>query len=281
MTIRKFPTVTERASKNFPELNQCYLSIGDHLNAILTAGESEQVKFAIEKPFHLTVMLALVSIFQLIEGYTDQKAAEAIQSRADWKYALNLPLTYSGFDPTWLCNFRKYTFNEPSGTALVQKVIDHLVGIDAFDLTADKAPLAEEVLTSICKLNRIVQIIETMLFAVEALTTCECFQLKDICLPELFERYSRTYLRLQEVETSEEMNQLAQTIGSDISRLWNSLQLFEEDRLKQWPEMEHLWNIWREQYRQLDHSPVGIADVIWDPVNCLHCELGSGALKSP
>jgi transposase len=42
--------------------------------------------------------LALVCIFQCIEGLTDRQAAEAVQQRIDWKYALALELSDPGFD---------------------------------------------------------------------------------------------------------------------------------------------------------------------------------------
>jgi len=42
--------------------------------------------------------LALVTIFQFIEGLSDRAAADSVRSRIDWKYALSLELTESGFD---------------------------------------------------------------------------------------------------------------------------------------------------------------------------------------
>lgn len=273
LTIGPVPSDTAWAIRNVPDLNPRYLRIGDNLNAILAAEGAGQVSFSVDKPLNLTVMLALVTIFQQLEGYTDQNAAEAMQRRADWKYALHLPLSYAGFDSGWLCSFRKYIFGETSGAVVVQAVIDHLVEIDAFDLAAGKHLIANEVLSSICKLNRIVQITEVMLLAVDALATRENLQLADICLPDLYEHYTKTYYRLQQIETSEEMNLLAQTIGVDISRLWNAFQLFGEDGLQQWPEMEHLRDIWREQYDQVDCSPQCTTEAIWQPVNCLRCNL--------
>ncbi len=42
--------------------------------------------------------LALITIMQFVEGLTDRQAADAVRSRLDWKYALSLELTDSGFD---------------------------------------------------------------------------------------------------------------------------------------------------------------------------------------
>ena len=51
--------------------------------------------------------LALITIMQFAEGLTDRQAADAVRSRIDWKYALGLELTDSGFDYTVLTEFRE------------------------------------------------------------------------------------------------------------------------------------------------------------------------------
>jgi transposase len=50
--------------------------------------------------------LALVVVMQYIEGLTDRQAADAVSRCMDWKYALSLELTDSGFDVTLLHDFR-------------------------------------------------------------------------------------------------------------------------------------------------------------------------------
>ncbi len=50
--------------------------------------------------------LALVTVFQFMEGLTDRQAADAVRDRLAWKYALSLELTNSGFDHTVLSEFR-------------------------------------------------------------------------------------------------------------------------------------------------------------------------------
>src|SRR5258708_22233306 len=42
--------------------------------------------------------LALITVMQFAEGLSDRQAADAVRSRIDWKYALALELTDSGFD---------------------------------------------------------------------------------------------------------------------------------------------------------------------------------------
>ena len=51
--------------------------------------------------------LALIVVMQFMEGLTDRQAADAVRSRIDWKYALGIDLTDSGFDSTVLTEFRQ------------------------------------------------------------------------------------------------------------------------------------------------------------------------------
>ncbi|MBP2310728.1 transposase [Azospirillum soli] len=50
--------------------------------------------------------LALVSVMQFVEGMVDRQAADAVRSRIDWKYALDLELGDPGFDFSVLIEFR-------------------------------------------------------------------------------------------------------------------------------------------------------------------------------
>src|SRR5215212_2063309 len=50
--------------------------------------------------------LALVTVLQFLEQLSDRRAAEAVRSRIDWKYALGLELTDPGFHFSVLAEFR-------------------------------------------------------------------------------------------------------------------------------------------------------------------------------
>ncbi len=50
------------------------------------------------QPAEARLPSALVCVFQFIEGLTDRQAAEAVEPRIDWKYALALELSDAGFD---------------------------------------------------------------------------------------------------------------------------------------------------------------------------------------
>jgi transposase len=57
-------------------------------------------------PPKLASRLALVTVFQFLEGLTDRQEALAVRDRLAWKYAFSLELTDTGFDHTVLSEFR-------------------------------------------------------------------------------------------------------------------------------------------------------------------------------
>src|SRR5438552_13373660 len=52
------------------------------------------------------VDLLFVSAFQGMENLSDRGAIEALRLNIGWKYALHLPLNYTGFDASVLSEFR-------------------------------------------------------------------------------------------------------------------------------------------------------------------------------
>ncbi len=92
------PTETIRVAKAAYPKGNIYMRMRDELGVIY----DEQVfanLFAIRgQPGIAPWRLALISIMQFAEGKSDRLAADAVRGRIDWKYALGLDLSDSGFD---------------------------------------------------------------------------------------------------------------------------------------------------------------------------------------
>jgi transposase len=72
------------------------------------------------------LLLALVTVFQLLEKVPDRQAAELVVSRIDWKYALHLPLGYTGFHFTDLYAFRVRLLEHETERLLFDRLLDKL-----------------------------------------------------------------------------------------------------------------------------------------------------------
>src|SRR5262244_80358 len=89
----------------FPKGN-VYMRLRDEVGVIYHDEAFAPLFSARGKPAEAPWRLALVTLMQYAEGLSDRQAADAVRSRIDWKYALNLELTDAGFDFTVLCEFR-------------------------------------------------------------------------------------------------------------------------------------------------------------------------------
>jgi transposase len=67
--------------------------------------------------------LALVTVLQMAENLTDRQAADAVQDKLSWKYALGLGLEDEGFDASVLSEFRTRVVDH----GLEQRVLDLLL----------------------------------------------------------------------------------------------------------------------------------------------------------
>ncbi len=98
-----------------------------------------------------------MTIFQFAENLPDRRAAEAIRTRPDWKYALHLARTYPGLDHRLLCEFRRRLWREPAAQQVFQQVLDRLAETDLLS-GADRQPItASEVLAAVCRVSRLEQ----------------------------------------------------------------------------------------------------------------------------
>src|SRR4051794_38435616 len=104
--LQTIPAETRRvAQAAFPKGN-LYLRLRDEFGPLYQEEAFANLFPPRGRPAESPGRLALITIFQFAEGLSDRAAAEAVQSRIDWKYALGLELTDAGFDASVLVEFR-------------------------------------------------------------------------------------------------------------------------------------------------------------------------------
>ena len=82
------------------------MRLADSLGPLYEEANFVAAYSAMGRPGEDPARLALVSVFQFLEGLSDRQAADAVRGRIDWKYALRLELTDPGFDYSILSEFR-------------------------------------------------------------------------------------------------------------------------------------------------------------------------------
>src|SRR5450759_3736174 len=89
----------------FPRGN-VFMQVRDTLGVIYTDEAFADLFPTHGQPAFARGRLALVTVVQFMEGWTDRQAADAVRDRLAWKYALSLELCDPGFDHTVLSEFR-------------------------------------------------------------------------------------------------------------------------------------------------------------------------------
>ncbi|TGZ16017.1 hypothetical protein DV517_09900 [Streptomyces sp. S816] len=106
--------------------------------------------------------LALVSVLQFAEGLSDRQAAHAVRSRLDWKYALSLEPTDTGFDYSVLSEFRTRLAEGGAGQAMFDAVLAAAVGAGLLKPGKRQRTDATHVLAATRDLNWLEFVVETL-----------------------------------------------------------------------------------------------------------------------
>lgn len=105
---RDVPADTKVIGEQVLEFSNIYRQVGDHFNELLPEEKDFAAMYEPTGRGAISpLLMALVTIFQMLEKLPDRVAADYVVSRIDWKYALHLSLTYTGFHFTNLMAFRK------------------------------------------------------------------------------------------------------------------------------------------------------------------------------
>lgn len=113
-------------------------------------------------------LMALVTVFQMLEKVPDRLAAEWVVSRIDWKYALHLPLGYAGFHFTDLLAFRNRLMAQQQERLLFDRFFSRLQHLGLIKLRGKTRTDATHVLGLVEKLGRMELVTESVRVAVNA-----------------------------------------------------------------------------------------------------------------
>ena len=127
LSIQPLPAIpaltVEVARAAFPEGNR-YMKMRDELGTFYRDEDYRDCYGIRGQPGIAPWRLSLISLFQFVEGLSDEQAVQAVASRIDWKYALSLDLKVSGFDASVLSEFRgrviEHDGTAPAGSAIAQ-----------------------------------------------------------------------------------------------------------------------------------------------------------------
>src|SRR6266568_3418954 len=162
--IPPIPEVTAcMAHAAFPHGN-VVMQLRDTLGTIYTNEVFADLFPTHGQPAEAPWRLALVIVFQFMEGLTDRQAADAVRDRLAWKYALSLELTDSGFDHTVLSEFRSRLIERNAEQRLLDLLLEQCREGGWLKEHGRQRTDSTHVLAKIRALNRTLCVAQTMVY---------------------------------------------------------------------------------------------------------------------
>ena len=221
--IKAVPVETIRVARAaFPKGN-LYLSMRDELGVLFEDADFAELFPRRGQPAFAPWRLALITVMQFLENLSDRQTADAVRSRIDWKYALGLELTDSGFDYSVLSGFRERLADGDRQTLLLDRILELLREKKLLKARGKQRTDSTHVLAAVRVLNRLEMVIETMRAALNQIATTTPDWLAQVSIPQWFERYSRRAEQSRLPTGTKAREAFAAHVGEDGFRLLNLL----------------------------------------------------------
>jgi transposase len=245
----RLPEQTARVARAaFPRGNP-YLRMHDVLGAILTNPEFADLDPQEGQPAADPARLALVTIFQFVEGLSDRQAADAVRGRIDWKYALCLPLEDAGFDASVLSEFRARLIAGGAERRLFDGLLARLKEHQLLKPRGRQRPDSTHALAAIQVLTRLECIGETLRHALDTLARVALEWVRAWVPAPWFDRYGRRFQAYRLPAGRAERTVLAEQIGTDGRHLLAAIAASTAPGwLREVPAVETLRRCWVQQF---------------------------------
>ncbi len=248
-TMFDIPEETVRVARAaFPKGN-VYMKMRDELGVVYTDHEFVGMFAWGGQAAESPGMLAMVMIMQYAEGLGDRQAAEAVRSRIDWKYALGLELTDTGFDHSVLSQFRDRLIANGQEEELLNQMLSRLQEKKLLKSRGQQRTDSTHVLAATRQVNRLECVGETLRQALNELAEEAPVWLLEQISPDWFDRYLYRFEMYHLPKEKADREALQQQIGSDGAELLTAIYADQSPlHLRQLPAVEMLRCIWMQQY---------------------------------
>jgi transposase len=253
--VEPVPRATARVARAaFPKGN-LYISMRDKLGTLFEDVDFTELYPRRGQSAFAPWRLALITVMQFLENLSDRQAAEAVRSRIDWKYALSLELTDSGFDHSVLSHFRDRLIESGRQELLLDRVLDLLREKKLLKERGKQRTDSTHVLAAIRVMNRLELVMETLRAALNDLSEVVPIWLSGVALPEWFVRYAARIEDTRLPRTEKARQELAEAVGADGFYLLERIRQEQPDLLKR-ESVEILQQVWRRHYTRDDAGEV-------------------------
>lgn len=247
--IPPIPDETVRIAKAaFPKGN-LYMRLRDELGVFYQDEDFASLYPQRGQPAQAPWRLAMILVMQYLENLSDRQAAQAVQGRIDWKYALSLELTDPGFDFSVLSEFRDRLITGGVERQILDLMLSKFQELKLLSARGKQRTDSTHILAVVRELTRLEHLGETLRYALNAVAEVAPIWLKLLAPVEWYDRYSRRFEDTRLPRTASEREVLAQTIGADGFYLFDNIYSQTSPiQLRQLPAVEILRQVWLQQY---------------------------------
>jgi transposase len=232
----------------FPRGN-VFMQVRDALGTIYTDEAFADLFPTHGQPAFAPWRLALVTIFQFLEGLTDRQAADAVRDRLAWKYALSLELTDAGFDHTVLSEFRARLVEGKAEQRLLDLLLERCREGGWLKAHGRQRTDSTHILAKIRSLSRTLRVAQTMVYVLNVLSEVAPDWIRSHVPVEWVERYGQRLEEERLPKEEQERMQYANQVGADGWMLLDALQApCAPDWMKTLPAVTTLRTIWEQQF---------------------------------
>jgi transposase len=225
------------------------IRIRDALGALFEDAQFAGLFAVRGRPAVSPARLALVSVLQFVEGLSDRQAADAVRARIDWKCALGLELTDTGFDASVLSEFRARLLSDGQTERLLHQMLERLRAQGLLVRGGRQRTDATCVVAAVRELNRLELVTETMRAALEALAAAAPEWLVALAPEDWYQRYGQRASDYRLPQAKAARATLAVTVGADGFALLDTVHAAEAPVwLRQVPAVQTLRAVWIQQY---------------------------------
>ena len=246
-TIPEVPKETARVARAaFPKGN-LYLKMRDELGVLYSDADFAALFPKRGQPVFSPWRLALITVMQFVEGLSDRQAAEAVRSRIDWKYALSLELTDTGFDFSILSEFRQRLLTKDKETSLLERMLECFQDRKLLKSGGKQRTDSTHILAKVRHLSRMESVVETLRAALNELAEFYPEWLREQITPRWFELYSRRIEEYRLPKGEKSRQDYIDEVGSHGFTLLKAIGESDSEKLKNLRQVKLLEQMWEQQ----------------------------------
>lgn len=251
---RTVPADTAEIGQAILAPQNVYRQIGDHFDQLFpNEGIFADLYDTQGRGAISPLLMALVTVFQMLEKVPDRTAAEFAAARIDWKYALHLPLTYPGFHFTDLYAFRTRLLQAGQERLVFDQILMRLKELGLIKPKGKVRTDATHVLAVVERLSQLELVSESLRLALQAVQHTAP-QWVAAALPAVFlERYEvrRSEYGLSQTEVHARLVQAGQDAGWFLAQVDHSA----PQGVRHLAEVESLRTVLAQQFPQGPSQP--------------------------